>query len=211
MMPFSAAAYSPASSSRTPSSSSSSPWIRKPLAVVRRQESQHNNNSSSSSSSPATNRLHRHLTLIDLLGIGVGGTVGSGIFVLTGQIAAQYAGKACWLSLGVAGAAACLSGACYAELSSRIPAAGSTYVYAYVCWGELAAVAAAACLTLEVWNLLIRTRRRKDSVPLRNATRSFAHFSNFLALSLSLSLFCLHNFIRYESLVPIMKLFTHSH
>ena len=98
---------------------------------------------------PPTNQLHRHLELIDLLGIGVGGTVGSGIFVLVGQIAAQYAGRACGMSFAIAGAAATLSGACYAELSSRIPAAGSTYVYAYVCLGEWAATVAAACLTLE--------------------------------------------------------------
>jgi len=96
----------------------------------------------------AVNQLHRHLTVWDLIGIGVGGTVGSGIFVLTGEIAAKYAGKACWLSLATAGLAACLSGTCYAELSARIPAAGSTYVYAYVCLGELAAVLAAACLSL---------------------------------------------------------------
>jgi len=157
----------PPASHRDPSPASSthsSPWIRKPLSVVRQQESRHNssdnlqqqqhaepnnNINSSAPPPPPTNQLHRHLELIDLLGIGVGGTVGSGIFVLTGQIAAQYAGQACWLSLGIAGAAACLSGCCYAELSSRIPAAGSTYVYAYVCLGELAAVCAGACLTLE--------------------------------------------------------------
>jgi amino acid transporter len=91
----------------------------------------------------------RHLTLIDLIAIGVGGTVGSGIFVLTGQIAAENAGPLTFVSFAISGLAACCSGVCYAELSGRLPAEGSTYVYAYVCLGEVAAVIAAACLTLE--------------------------------------------------------------
>jgi amino acid transporter len=147
-----------------PSSTHSSPWIRKPLSVVHQQESslslhalgeqqRRNNDNNTDTTTPsanaAVNQLRRHLSVYDLIGIGVGGTVGSGIFVLTGQIAAQYSGKAVALSFAIAGTAAVLSGACYAELSARIPAAGSTYVYAYVCLGELAAVLAAACLTLE--------------------------------------------------------------
>lgn len=79
----------------------------------------------------------------------MGGTVGSGIFVLTGQIAANYAGTFTWCSFALSGLAAACSGVCFAELSCRIPAAGSSYAYAYVCWGQLAAVIAAACLTLE--------------------------------------------------------------
>ncbi|GAX17787.1 hypothetical protein FisN_24Hh144 [Fistulifera solaris] len=111
-----------------------SPWIRKPLHAVYQYEQQ---------------QLHRHLSLWDLLGIGVGGTVGSGIFVLTGQIAAQYAGTWTWCSFAVSGVAATCSGVCFAELSGRIPAAGSSYAYAYVCFGQWAAILAASCLTLE--------------------------------------------------------------
>lgn len=59
----------------------------------------------------------RHLTLFDLVSIGVGGTIGSGIFVLNGLIARSYAGPATFLSWMVSGAAALLSGCCYAELS----------------------------------------------------------------------------------------------
>ncbi|GAX22859.1 hypothetical protein FisN_24Lh144 [Fistulifera solaris] len=117
--------------------SPNSPWIRKPLHAVY----QHDQNEQQ--------QLHRHLTVWDLLGIGVGGTVGSGIFVLTGQIAAQYAGTWTWCSFAVSGLAATCSGVCFAELSGRIPAAGSSYAYAYVCFGQLAAIVAAACLTLE--------------------------------------------------------------
>lgn len=91
----------------------------------------------------------RHLTLFDLVSIGVGGTIGSGIFVLNGLIAREYAGPATFLSWIISGVAALLSGCCYAELSGRIPSAGSTYAYAYVAVGELPAFVTAGMLTLE--------------------------------------------------------------
>ena len=93
--------------------------------------------------------IERHLTVFDLVSIGVGGTIGSGIFVLCGFIAHQFAGPATCISWAIAGAAACLSGICYAELACRMPAAGSSYVYVYASMGELPAVLVAACLTLE--------------------------------------------------------------
>jgi len=98
---------------------------------------------------PSDQSIPRHLTLFDLVSIGVGGTIGSGIFVLCGFIANKYAGPAvsiCWV---ISGLAACLSGVCYAELACRLPAAGSSYVYVYASMGELPAMLVAACLTLE--------------------------------------------------------------
>jgi len=93
--------------------------------------------------------LHRHLGLFDLVCIGVGATVGSGVFVLIGLIAHTCAGPAVFLSWTIAGIAALASGLCYAELGGRFPEAGSSYVYAKQTMGELASVVAAACLTLE--------------------------------------------------------------
>eukprot|EP00986_Skeletonema_menzelii_P019019 scaffold27052_cov169-Skeletonema_menzelii.AAC.7 len=93
--------------------------------------------------------LHRHLSLFDLVCIGVGATVGSGVFVLIGLIAHTSAGPAVFLSWGIAGVAALASGLCYAELGGRFPEAGSSYLYAKETMGELASVIAAACLTLE--------------------------------------------------------------
>jgi len=93
--------------------------------------------------------LERHLTLFDLVSIGVGGTIGSGIFVLCGLIASEHAGPATCLSWAIAGVAAFLSGFCYAELSGRIPSAGSSYAYAHESMGEFVAFITAACLTLE--------------------------------------------------------------
>jgi APA family basic amino acid/polyamine antiporter len=86
---------------------------------------------------------------MDLVAIGIGGTVGSGLFVLAGLVSHEYAGPSAVLSWGVAGLAALLSGACYAELAARIPLPGGAFSYAYVAMGELAAVLVAACLSLE--------------------------------------------------------------
>ena len=91
----------------------------------------------------------RHLSLFDLVSIGVGGTVGSGIFVLNGLIAHSYAGPATFISWIISGIAALLSGCCYAELSGRIPTTGSSYSYAFVALGELPAYITAFMLTLE--------------------------------------------------------------
>ena len=94
-------------------------------------------------------QLHRHLTLLDLLAVGVGGTIGSGLFVLAGLVSHTYAGPAAVVSWGVSGLAALLSGCCYAELAARIPLAGSAYAYSFVALGEWPAFLAATCLSLE--------------------------------------------------------------
>jgi APA family basic amino acid/polyamine antiporter len=94
-------------------------------------------------------KLERNLSLFDLICIGIGGTVGSGVFVLSPIIAHDYAGPSIiwsWLIAGIA----CLCSACaYAELSGRYPQSGSAYVYANVALGELPAVIAGWCLSLE--------------------------------------------------------------
>ena len=97
----------------------------------------------------SSDELHRHLTLFDLVCVGVGATVGSGIYVVTGLIAHSLAGPSTFISWTLAGCAACLSGLCYAEQGGRFPSAGSTYVYAKETLGETVAVIAGACLTLE--------------------------------------------------------------
>lgn len=93
--------------------------------------------------------MRRVLGRFDLILIGVGSTVGAGIFVITGTAAAQYAGPAIMLSFIIAGLA-CLSTAfCYAELASMMPVAGSSYTYAYATLGELVAWTIGWCLVLE--------------------------------------------------------------
>jgi basic amino acid/polyamine antiporter, APA family len=88
------------------------------------------------------------LSFIDLLAIGIGGTIGSGVFVLTGDVQ-PVAGPSAVLSWLLAGGTCLLSGLSYMELSARIPARGSCYIFAYTTLGELAGVVGGVCLTME--------------------------------------------------------------
>ena len=83
--------------------------------------------------------LRRALGPLNLTTLGVGAIIGAGIFVLTGQAAAQYAGPAIVISFILAGLACVFAGLCYAEFASIIPVAGSAYTYAYATLGELLA------------------------------------------------------------------------
>ncbi len=81
----------------------------------------------------------RALGAVDLVMLGIGAIIGTGIFVLTGQAAAAHAGPAVCLSFIIAGVASSFAGLCYAEMASMIPVAGSAYTYAYATMGELVA------------------------------------------------------------------------
>ncbi len=74
-----------------------------------------------------------------LTAIGVASVVGAGIFVTTGEAAAEYAGPAVVFSFLLAGLAAGVTALCYAELAAMVPAAGSTYSYAYAVFGSFLA------------------------------------------------------------------------
>jgi APA family basic amino acid/polyamine antiporter len=82
-------------------------------------------------------RLHRGLSTFDLLTLGIASVVGAGIFVLTGNVAAQYAGPAVAVCYILAGVASLFAALCYAEFAAMIPVSGSAYTYAYVTFGEL--------------------------------------------------------------------------
>jgi APA family basic amino acid/polyamine antiporter len=81
--------------------------------------------------------LRRSLTAWDLTLLGIGGIIGTGIFVLTGTAAANQAGPAIMLSYLAAGLACGFAALCYAEFASMVPIAGSAYTYAYASLGEL--------------------------------------------------------------------------
>lgn len=85
------------------------------------------------------NCLKRALGPINLVTLGIGAIIGAGIFVITGQAAAQFAGPAIVISFVLAGIACAFAGLCYAEFASMIPIAGSAYTYSYATLGELTA------------------------------------------------------------------------
>jgi APA family basic amino acid/polyamine antiporter len=83
--------------------------------------------------------LKRALGPVNLTALGIGAIVGAGIFVLTGQAAAKYAGPAIVFSFILAGIACAFAGLCYAEFSAMIPISGSAYTYGYTTLGEFVA------------------------------------------------------------------------
>lgn len=103
-------------------------WIKKPLDILMAEASEE-----------GTHTLRRSLTATNLTLLGIGAIIGAGIFVLTGQAAAQYAGPAIVLSFVIAGFGCLFAGLCYAEFASLIPIAGSAYTYGYATLGEFMA------------------------------------------------------------------------
>lgn len=83
--------------------------------------------------------LVRVLTAKHLVLLGVGAVIGAGIFVITGQAAAQHAGPALAVSFVIAGIACALAGLCYAEFAAMLPISGSAYSYSYATLGEYVA------------------------------------------------------------------------
>ncbi|HEX3739183.1 MAG TPA: amino acid permease [Terriglobales bacterium] len=83
--------------------------------------------------------LRRALGPLNLVTLGIGAIIGAGIFVITGQAAAQFAGPAIIISFILAGTACAFAGLCYSEFASMIPIAGSAYTYSYATLGELVA------------------------------------------------------------------------
>ena len=93
--------------------------------------------------------LKKTMGAMDLVLLGIGCTIGTGIFVLTGIAAAQHAGPAISISYLLAGLACVFAGLAYTELAAMVPVAGSAYTYSYAAIGEFVAWLVACGLILE--------------------------------------------------------------
>jgi basic amino acid/polyamine antiporter, APA family len=121
-------------------------------------------------------RLRRVLTLTQLTSLGVGATIGTGIFVLTGVAANSKAGPALMLSFVVAGIACVFAALCYAEFASMVPVAGSAYTYAFATLGELFA-------WIIGWDLIIEYAVSASTVAV-GASKYFQDFISIFGLKL---------------------------
>jgi APA family basic amino acid/polyamine antiporter len=94
-------------------------------------------------------KLKRNLSAANLVALGIGAIVGTGIFVITGQAAALYAGPALTLSFLFSALGCVLAGLCYAEFAAMIPTSGGVYSYSYTTMGEILAWFVGWILVLE--------------------------------------------------------------
>ncbi len=96
----------------------------------------------------STSQLKRSMSTLQLMFIGIGVTVGTGIFFIFSEVVPE-AGPAVIISFVMAGVVAGLTVVCYAELASTIPSSGSSYSFTYATMGEFLAFLVGGCLVLE--------------------------------------------------------------
>ncbi len=110
-------------------------WARKSIDLLQKEAE----GDFSEATGTSTSGLVRSLSLTSVTALGIGALIGAGIFVLTGQAAAEYAGPAIILSFILSGIICLFAGLCYSEMAACCPVAGSAYTYAFATMGEVVA------------------------------------------------------------------------
>src|SRR5476649_443494 len=130
----------------------------------------------------ASKGLARALGIPSLVAFGIGGIIGTGIFVLTGLAAAQHAGPAVVISFIIAGMGCMFAGLCYSEFAAMVPVAGSAYAYSYATLGEFVA-------WFVGWNLILEYMMAASTVAVgwsRYFVKLLDHYHiNFLPAALT--------------------------
>lgn len=98
----------------------------------------------------ASSGLSKTLGAFDLIMLGLGAIIGTGVFVVTGMVAAKYSGPAVMLSYMIAGVTCIFVALAYTELATMLPTAGSIYTYSYVAFGEIFAWLIGSAIILEL-------------------------------------------------------------
>ncbi|KAJ8282739.1 hypothetical protein COCON_G00052580 [Conger conger] len=146
--------------------------------------------------------FRRCLNTLDLVALGVGSTLGAGVYVLSGEVARTISGPSIIISFFIAALASIFAGLCYSEFGSRVPKTGSAYLYSYVTVGEIWAF-------ITGWNLLLsyvigeEVKNPQKSIPMGIVASLLICFLAYFAVSAALTLMMPYYMLNIHSPLPV--------
>ncbi|ETE73289.1 Low affinity cationic amino acid transporter 2, partial [Ophiophagus hannah] len=147
-------------------------------------------------------KLCRCLSTVDLIALGVGSTLGAGVYVLAGEVAKADSGPSIVLSFLIAALASVMAGLCYAEFGARVPKTGSAYLYTYVTVGEIWAF-------ITGWNLILsyvigeEVRNPQRAIPIGIVASLLVCFLAYFGVSAALTLMMPYYLLDEKSPLPV--------